>query len=268
MRPHFTVALALACGLALLLAAQQAAAPATFAFDVVSVKPASPDERGGGIQPDPGYQTYICRNAPLEAIMTVAYSVTARQIEGGPSWIRTDRWDVTAKADHPGTVDQLHAALAQVLEDRFHLKVEHLTRQESVFNLEVAPGGPKLTPHNPPNDTHNDPFTFRPAPGQPGEAEFADNNMSMDYLAFSLERIFREGVINQTGLKGTYDIKVDFPFQPPRRRVNGAESGVPAPPDFSPLMAALPRQLGLRLVSGKGPVPDLSILSVAKPSAN
>jgi uncharacterized protein (TIGR03435 family) len=48
--------------------------------------------------------------------MTVAYTVTDRQISGGPDWINTGRWTIEAKANPRGTSDELHDALARLLE--------------------------------------------------------------------------------------------------------------------------------------------------------
>ncbi len=56
-------------------------------FEVASVKPTPPGATGGIIRQQPGNQTYHAENVPLRLIMTVAYTVTDRQISGGPSWM-------------------------------------------------------------------------------------------------------------------------------------------------------------------------------------
>src|ERR1044072_2472398 len=94
-------------------------------FEVASIKPSAPGGRGGIIRPMPGNQSYIASNMSLLAMMTVAYTVTDRQISGGPEWVRNDRFDMNAKADRRCTTDELHTLLQQLLEERFQLKVRH-----------------------------------------------------------------------------------------------------------------------------------------------
>jgi uncharacterized protein (TIGR03435 family) len=76
----------------------------------------------------------------------------------------TERFNVEAKAARPHTVDDLHTMLAHLLEERFHLKVRHEMRQESVWNLVVANGGSKMPVYDPadkdyPLWAHNSPGT-------------------------------------------------------------------------------------------------------------
>ena len=244
---------------------EQPAGAARLQFDVISVKPAPPGQRGGAVQPTPGYQGYTCDGSALFGDMTVAYGVTARQIEGGPDWIRSQPWDLEAKSDSPHTIDELHIMLEHALEDRFAMKLHHETRQESVLALEVDPHGAKLTPHEPQNDTHTPPIGIGPG-SQPNTLELQGTNVSMSYLAFMLTRLGTTPVLDRTGLEGHYDITVEFPT--PQRTENGP--GIPpGPPDFSALYDAIREQLGLQLKrGGKGPVDHIVIDSVQKPTSN
>src|ERR1041384_6503531 len=90
---------------AVLMFAQGVGAQGPLAFEVASLKASAPGGRGGIIRPQPGNQTYIGTNVSLRLMMTVAYSVTDRQISGGPDWVATDLFDMTAKAARPGTTD-------------------------------------------------------------------------------------------------------------------------------------------------------------------
>jgi uncharacterized protein (TIGR03435 family) len=123
---------------------QQSDAKEPLTFDVASVKPTPSDERRGIAHQPPGGQSYEVIGSPLRMIMTVAYTVTDRQISGGPEWINSERWTIEAKADRRGTSDELHAALARLLEDRFQLKVRHETRELPVYLLTVDKKGPKM----------------------------------------------------------------------------------------------------------------------------
>ncbi|HXR97767.1 MAG TPA: TIGR03435 family protein [Terriglobales bacterium] len=242
---------------------EQPAGTPRLQFDIISVKPAPPDQRSGGVQPTPGYEGYICDNASLFTDMTVAYGVTGRQIEGGPDWIRSQPWDIEAKSDRPHSIDELHLMLEHALEGRFSLKLHHETRQESVLALEVDPHGAKLKLHEPENDTNTPPIGIGPG-SQPNTLALSGTNVSMTYLAFMLTRLGSTPVLDRTGLDGHYDFSVEFPTPP--RPENGA---APGPPDFTPLFDAMRDQLGLQLRrGGKGPVDHLVIDSVQKPTAN
>jgi|SRR6185437_1512087 len=257
-------AAAMAQGMAHYPTPGQSAGTPRMEFDIISVKPAPPGQRDGGVQPTPGYQGYTLDNASLFTDMTVAYGVVANQIEGGPGWIRSDRWDIEAKSDQPRTIDELHLMLEHALEDRFAMKLHHETRQESVLSLEVDPHGAKLTAHRPANDTHTPPIGIGPG-SRPGVLALTGTNVSMSYLAFFCSRIQHLPVLDRTGLDGHYDISVEFTLPP--RPEGGANA--PQPPDLSPLFDAIRDQLGLRLVrGGKGPVDHIVIDSVQRPTGN
>ena len=247
----------------------QPAGAARVTFDVVSIKPSSPGARGGGVQPMHGYQGYICNNTPLLTDMTVAYGVTPRQIQGGPSWMTSELFDIEAKSDQPHSIDELHLMLEHALEDRFQMKLHHQTRQETVIALKIGSGGIKFKEHEPPNDTNSPPMGLS---GTPDKLELKGTNISMTYLAFFLTRLQPVPVLDQTGLSGHYDIDVTFQLPPPPDGGVAGDGGDGrrggAPPDFSPLFEAM-QQLGLRLDrGGKGPVDYLVIDSVQKPTGN
>ncbi|HWC99257.1 MAG TPA: TIGR03435 family protein [Candidatus Sulfopaludibacter sp.] len=244
-------------------AQQEGAAKEPLVFDVASVKPTPPDERRGIVHQPPGGQSYEVIGAPLRLIMTVAYTVTDRQISGGPDWLNNDRWSIEAKADRRGTSDELHAALVRLLEDRFKLKVRHETRELPAYLLTVDKKGSKMPQHDAADLVHE------PIGGsfQNGELQMSGQNVKMDYFAFFLSRILDLNVVNKTGLAGAYD--TDFHYV--RELPAGAklEGGAPPPQADGPdIVTALREQLGLRLEKGKGPVDFLVIEHVEKPSEN
>src|SRR5439155_4842339 len=68
-------------------------------------------------------------------------------IEGGPDWIRSERWDVDATAEGtPGSAMMQGPMLQTLLEERFKVKLHRETREVPVYIVTVAKGGPKLTP--------------------------------------------------------------------------------------------------------------------------
>ena len=260
------VACALSAGLAVRLRAQetQVEKKEPLVFEVASVKPTPPDERRGIVHQLPGGQSYEAIGAPLRMIMTVAYTVTDRQISGGPDWINADRWNIEAKAERRGTSDELHDALARLLEDRFKLKIRHETRELPAYVLTVDKKGSKMPVHDAADLVHE------PIGGnfQNGELQMNGHNVTMNYFAFFLSRIMELNVVDKTGLTERYDTVFHYVRElPPGAK--GPDGGPPpAMADGPDLVTALREQLGLRLEKGRGPVDFLVIEHVEKASEN
>jgi uncharacterized protein (TIGR03435 family) len=257
----------LALSIAVSLQAQTPKPPLT--FEVASIKPTPPDERRGLVHQLPGGQSYEAIGAPLRTIMTVAYSVTDRQISGGPDWMNSDRWTIEAKAERRGTSDELHDALARLLEERFQLKVRHEKRELPCYILTVDKKGSKMPAHDPEDLVHE------PIDGgfRDGQLHRTGHNLDMHYFAFFLSRIMDRNVVDQTGLTARYD--VDFHYVPDLpnggRGTDGSPAlinGQPVALDGPNIFTALRDQLGLRLEKGNGPVEFLVIEDVKKPSEN
>jgi uncharacterized protein (TIGR03435 family) len=250
--------------------AQEADNKDPLVFDVASVKPSvgTCPPVCGLIRPTVGTGGYHIEGAPLRLIMTVAYTVTDRQITGGPAWMNTDRFDIEAKAERSRTTDELHVMLQHLLEERFHMTIRREPRQESVWNMVVAKDGHKMTAHDP------DDKDYPPIGGQAAKTSdggicpgFVGKNVRMDYLAFFLSRGMDRMIIDKTGLTGRWDINLQYL---PEALRQAAEAGnTPAvSAECVDLAAALPRQLGLRLEAAKGPVDFLVVDHLEKPSGN
>src|SRR5690348_2468408 len=76
-------------------------------FDVISIKPTAPGQRGGGggIRGD----KYTMSGIPLRALLQTAYQrpstggpVAPLQIIGAPAWMESERYEVQAVADCSG----------------------------------------------------------------------------------------------------------------------------------------------------------------------
>jgi len=237
-------------------------------FEVASVKASAGCPPACGlIRPTVGTGGYHIEGAFLRTIMTVAYTVTDRQISGGPAWINTDRFDIEAKAAGSRTTDELHVMLQHLIEERFNLKLRREARQESVWNLVVAKGGAKLTAHDPEDKD------YPPIGGQMVKAPdgsvcpgLMGHNVRMDYFAFFLSRTLDRAVIDKTELTARYDINLQF--MPDGAKFGDGGAGPTVSPDCTDLYSALPKQLGLKLEAGKGPVDFLVVERVDKPTEN
>jgi uncharacterized protein (TIGR03435 family) len=257
---------ALGTGLVLRVQAeQQTPAKEPLVFEVAAVKPTPPDERRGIVHQPPGNQSYEAIGVPLRTIMTVAYTVTDRQISGGPDWINTDRWNIEAKAERRGTSDELHDALARLLEDRFHLKIRRETRELPAYILTVDKNGSKMPLHDA-ADLKHEPIGGR---FQEGQLYMTGQNVMMNYFAFFLSRALPLNVVDKTGLPDHYDVEFHYVPELPAGARQGPDGAAPPPqPDGPNIFTALREQLGLRLEKGKGSVEYLVIEHVERPSEN
>jgi len=234
-------------------------------FEVASFKPSPPDAQGGIIRPLPGNQTYIGSNMTLRTYLTVAYTLRDTQITSGPSWLSTDRFDMDAKADHSCTIDELHTMLQHLLLERFHMKVHHEMREGPIYSMVIEKGGHKLTPHDEKDLDHPPVGGFRSS--TPGLIGLAGTNVDAPFLALNLSRIVDHTVIDQTGLSGHWDFKLEFVPERPPGAPPETRDGAPFP-DGPSVFEAIRQQLGLRLETSKGPVDSLVIDHIEKLTGN
>ena len=177
---------------------------------------------------------------------------------GAPAWFATERFDIDAKAEKPGTVDELHRMLQSLLADRFHMKSHRETRELPVYTLAIDKAGSKLIEHDE-KDTHYEPI--QPA----GPGKLAANNVALFSLCLTLSNFLDRNIIDKTGLTKHYDFKLEWALEP-RPGADGAAA--PPPTDGPPLLQAVREQLGLKLTGEKGPVSVLVIDHAEKPTEN
>jgi uncharacterized protein (TIGR03435 family) len=229
-------------------------------FEVASVKPNRLDDRIVTINVGPGGR-FTARGYTLALLMQRAYGVMDWNVSGGPPWIRSDRFDISAKAIVTGnlTEQQLRPMLQRLLAERFKLKLHEDTREMPGHALVVAKGGPKLQAASPQED-HADTFRLNNT-GLSGQGiamtEFAR------YVAGKLGLV----AVDKTGLEGFYDVKVSWKEEPDLYR--GALPGVdPRDAYRSIVFAAIEEQLGLKMTAQKIAVRMLVIDSVERATEN
>jgi uncharacterized protein (TIGR03435 family) len=228
-------------------------------FEVASIRPASgPGAFSGGPgSSDPERITF--GGTTLEILIQNAYGVQPDQISG-PDWLRADWYTVTAKLPPGTTLGQERQMIASLLAERFGLVVHRASKQISGFNLTAMPGGPKV------GSTVESTERFAPFSERRGDdglmhATFA--NTSMATLANRLGMVLSTGqrfasgsrpepvrVVDQTGLAGRFDFKLEYPAPSlPGRLGNGINVD---PDDVRGLIVeALAKQLGLKLTPTK-----------------
>jgi uncharacterized protein (TIGR03435 family) len=207
------------------------------------------------------------------------------QVLGGPSWLDSDRFDITAKApERASTTRMVGPMLQTLLEDRFQLKLHVEARETPVYALTVGKSGPKLTPAKPescvPIDLNNPEqwhinsaapcgFPKMSMKGALATLEIAGTTME-EFAGRTLPPHTDRPVIDKTGLTGRYDIHLEFAREPRQVFLNGVPQ--PAPPAGEiagpSIFTALQEQLGLKLSPDKAPLNVLVIDSVQKPTEN
>jgi bla regulator protein blaR1 len=235
------------------LFAQNAAAPLT--FDVASIKP-SAEIRGTFTRYLPGGGLQVS-GATLKFLISMSYGVRDFQIVGAPAWADSDRFDIEARMDTPPGDESRNTTkrLATLLIDRFQLVYHRETREQPVYALVIAKGGPKF----------QESTETRGGIGS-GNASITGHGVGIGLLALNLSNLLGRRVVDKTGLTAKYDFELKWapdPAQP-----DAGAFGGPPDPNGPSLFTALPEQLGLRLESERGPVEMLLIDRAEKPSAN
>jgi uncharacterized protein (TIGR03435 family) len=254
-------------------------------FEVASIKPAAPDARGTYIRNTGGGRVDIS-NMPLKELIVFAWRVQPYQITGGPAWVSSERFNVTAKTENTPKQGEMQLMLQGLLEDRFQLTVRHETKELPIYALVLARKdgklGPDLTEAKEGGCTAPDPTRppSRPEPGQAPPRNCGQMRMSMQTmeavsipisnLVPMLARLLGRTVIDKTGLTGKYDINLQWTPDDSQFAQLPPDVPRPAPPDTPgpTIFTALQEQLGLRLESQKGPVEILVIDRAEKPTEN
>jgi len=244
---------------AVALSAQQAppaAGDEVASFEVASVKP-NTSRVSNALPPSRANGSYSASNVALKSLIANAYDVRIFQIEGGPDWLTTERFDIIARG-REGTPDGLRPAMLRaLLAERFKLAAHFETRAQQVYALVLLRSdgrlGPQLKPSAPGNGSASGPF----ASVGNGVARINGNRVPMDTFAIVLTgSVFNQRVINRTGLSGEFEL--DLRFTP--------DSSTAAAPEFPSIFTAVQEQLGLKLQSERAPVPVLVIDSVQRPT--
>ena len=259
------------------VSAQSTANPA---FEVAAVKP-NPLRSGVRGHSFPG-DRFVATNVPVRDLLVIAYGDAGQllpdsRLSGGPSWIDSDRFDISATVAGDGSrsVAQKQLMLRTLLAARFKLVVHTETRNLPVYALVLARKdgalGPKLR--------HADVDCEALLASQPGRrercilyalpsGELTVRGQTMSALANTFAILLDRAVINRVGLDGGFDADAQFnPEGLPNMTVlpGGADPPVNTAPS---LFTALEEQLGLKLQSTRGPVTVLVIDHIEHPTAN
>jgi uncharacterized protein (TIGR03435 family) len=238
---------------------------------------------GGGFWARRPGGRFVAEGVTLKDLLVFAYGVQPYQIVGGPRWLDTERWDVTA-AGAPEAPQQVLVALQQLLRDRFSLTLRQEQQDLPIYALVLARDDGRLGPQLkraqvdcaalqaealktgilPPEARAQ----CRGAQGRIGSIQMAGAPMS-ELVPLLSTRLMRT-VVDRTGLSGAWDLTLtyapDASQVPPDAVAQGLQ--VPNDPNAPSLFAAVQEQLGLKLESTRAPVDVLVIAAAEFPREN
>jgi uncharacterized protein (TIGR03435 family) len=223
-------------------------------FDAASVKSADPAAVGSTFQFPAGGRLRISNGALRQIIETAWYEFRDFQIVGGPSWLNSERYDISATSESNGAADgipEVRKKLQMLLRERFELQAHTETRELPLYRLVSAKSGPKIESAD---ETGSGPVGIQSSCGR-----MTGTSTTIANLAVYLSRQLHRPVEDSSSLTGKYNF--EFEWTP--------DDAPCSPPTEGPsLFTALQEKLGLRLESAKGPQQVLVIDSVKKPSEN
>jgi uncharacterized protein (TIGR03435 family) len=240
------------------------AADADPSFEVATIKPSKPDEQGKAFMVRGAEFTTI--NTTLSDLIKFAYGMHEKQVVGGPDWMLSAKYDISAKPDVPGQPNdkQLKLMVQKLLADRFQLKFHHDKKELSAYVLSVAKIEPKMTKNT------GDPGGL-PGLWFQGLGVLSVRNATMvDFANLMQSAVLDRPVVDQTGLDGRWDFRLKW--TPDESQFGGMGIKVPPPSDAAdappPLFTAIQEQIGLKLEAAKAPVEVLVLDHVEQPTAN
>ncbi len=172
-------------------------------FEVASLKP-SPQGPAGACQRrmdciDVTPTSLTIKSEPLRGLIRWAWDLPPVQIEG-PAWLTEVHYDLIAKASKPVTEIEIRAMLRTLLADRFGLKTHTESRTMAGYGMSVAKGGVKVQ-----ESTSEGSFVIE----APSPVMLTAHHARMVDIANAIAAEIQKPVVDETGLKGRYEVKLD-----------------------------------------------------------
>lgn len=195
------------------LAHAQAQVPAddSHTYEVASIKPSQGGGRASGPRTNAGGRLNVT-NTTLKSLIEFAWDVRSYQISGGPPWLDSTSWDIIANPDHPvrpslANVVYFRLMLRSLLTERFKLTVRLESKVLPVYALVAVKKGLKLNRSEDAADVSN--VSLHMSNGQ-----LVGRKIPLKIVAQMLSEHLGRPVIDDTGLAGAYDFKLEWTQDP------------------------------------------------------
>ena len=207
------------------------------AFDVATIKPGvCTDQHSNRSTED----QLISTNQPLRQLIVLAYAAQPYQVTA-PAWTESACFTVTAKYPSGTQFSDRWLMMRTLLEERFHLRVHHSTKEMMGYALVVSKGGFKLKPADPGNGSTNG--------GNEGRVwTLRARKVEMSILAYELAESLGKVVVDMTGLPGVYTFQLRWAGDDMNSSITDDTGEAPS------IFTALQTTLGLSLPYQKVPV--------------
>jgi uncharacterized protein (TIGR03435 family) len=228
-------------------------------FEVATVKLSGPEIATRHFQ-IPGGRQFVTYHTSLADLVQFAYGLHPHQIEKGPGWLTSTRFDVVGKAEGEAKPSEQKwmKMMAGLLAERFQLRFHLEKRELPVYAIVVDRNGLKLEPSG--GDLNG-----LPSLGFRGRGQLTARNSNVADLAWELQSaVLDRPVIDQTGLARRFDFTLSWTpdeFQSPAVvGANGTTEEL-----FPNLFTAVREQLGLRLETTKARVDVMVVEHASMP---
>jgi uncharacterized protein (TIGR03435 family) len=248
---------------------QTSAAAQSAVFEAASVR--ANNSSDGRISGGTRGRIYTAVNMPARMIISSAYGLQLQgRLEGGPGWVRSERFDITATLPAGASVRQVPEMLRALLAERFKLVVRKEVEQAPGYALVLARQDGRLGPglRRAALDCVSEDAAGRdipaPKPGEdpPCQSQVDDairgRGQPLSTLARLLQVFVKRPVVDRTGVTGGFDFDLLIPVQTTAVATD-AGGGI---------FTALQEEFGLRLESTTLPIDIVTIERIERPTEN
>jgi len=217
-------------------------------FEVASVKRNVSGDPRSGTRTLPGGRIAIT-NRLLRDIVRQAYGANDIEVVGGPDWIDTDRWDITATAGPDHADAALDQMIRSLLEERYKLRAHVERRERPIYALVVARSDRRLGPKVHLSACKADDVDCGRNFGNTNgirSGTLSGVGRTMSDIGQTLSRYVERRVLDRTGLDERYDFEVTWSE------------------DVS-IFTAIQEQLGLKADPQRAPVDVVVVDAVQRP---
>lgn len=169
---------------------------------------------GDAMEPSLHFGRFVALDQTLFNLIAFAYQVEPAQISGGDN-LREKTFNVFADMPPDASASQLPELVRSLLEDRFKIKTHRETKEQDVFVLTVASGGPKF----------KEALADASDPGKPPGFPYAILlRNSMARWTQVLSQLVKKPVLDRTNLKAKYSVNLGLnlegdPVEEARREI-------------------------------------------------